>query len=469
MTSPLQPVSATAPHFSGSTPLGNKSAGYSTGKKAVWLILALSLALSLGYSFYHRIEPTVDARAYDQIARNILKGEGFREHTNIPLVYDPSIIRAGPLYEYFLASVYAVFGHHFEVVWIIQALLHASTAALLYFICVRMFVGSEKKKTIGLWAMTLFAFHPDLIEIAAMLMTETVYLFLVVSVLALFVLVFERPEKSFLALSLGLATGLAVLSRPPILFFVPVILFLYLVRKHFWQAVVFTVVFIAVLTPWSLRNYSVYTQFIPTTLIGEYNIWVGNTLLSSGGQIAGGPNPAFDYAQKQGYLGFKDEARKEFRAFIAEHPLVFAKLSMFRFVRYLSLIRPMGFWFYQSGTGQLLFVVCSLVSIAALFLFGFSGLWQAFKKKTLLFRYLLVFAALAPLPLLAATVESRYRFQLYPLLAIFAGYFLAQDEVTKSVRIKIFLAVCAVLSLISLIDLYSFWPTVVSHLNILLF
>lgn len=145
--------------------------------KALFLILIGSFFVCLAYSFYFQITPVVDARAYDNIAQNIVNGNGYREHLTGELSNDYAIARVGPLYEYFLAGFYKILGHRYGPVWLAQALLHALTAWLVYLTVLTIFVDNEKKKKMGLWAAAIIGFYPDLIEISAMLMTETLYLF----------------------------------------------------------------------------------------------------------------------------------------------------------------------------------------------------------------------------------------------------------------------------------------------------
>ncbi|KKS14599.1 MAG: Glycosyl transferase, group 1 family protein [Parcubacteria group bacterium GW2011_GWB1_41_6] len=54
-------------------------------KKLFFLIIVLSFIIPLAYSFYFRIHPSVDARAYDNIAYNLASGRGYRESLDIPL------------------------------------------------------------------------------------------------------------------------------------------------------------------------------------------------------------------------------------------------------------------------------------------------------------------------------------------------------------------------------------------------
>ena len=159
-------------------------------------ILGAVFLLSLSYSFYFRIPPAVDARAYDTIAWHLVQGYGYREWLEIPLNNDNAIIRVGPGYEFFLAGLYFLFGHHYEIVWVAQAFL-LMLMALLTFLTARevfsnsflenMEVGcSSRAWLIGVVAAFLVGFSPDLITMQGMLMTETLGIFLVVLSVYLF-------------------------------------------------------------------------------------------------------------------------------------------------------------------------------------------------------------------------------------------------------------------------------------------
>src|SRR3989339_1840899 len=192
--------------------------------KVLLIILIGAFLASLAYSFYFRITPAVDARAYDTIAQNIVSGAGYREDLSRGVAFDQAISRVGPLYEYFLAGIYKVFGHHYEAVWLAQAGLRSLSAWLIYLTVLLILADHDKKKKIGLYAAAIFGFYPDLIEISAMLMTETFYLFLTVLLIYVFFAFVRRPGV-YLAAALGLSAGLAVLARPPVLFLIPVFLF----------------------------------------------------------------------------------------------------------------------------------------------------------------------------------------------------------------------------------------------------
>ena len=119
------------------------------------IILALLVFLAcIGYSFYFQIEPVVDAAAYDRIAMNIAEGRGYAEFPDRPLGMDRDIIHIGQAYTVFLAFIYKIFGQHYSVVWVFQALLHSLTCLLLFFVCLEVFKKDISQK-IGLLAMGL--------------------------------------------------------------------------------------------------------------------------------------------------------------------------------------------------------------------------------------------------------------------------------------------------------------------------
>jgi len=167
---------------------------YLKNNKILISILLISFVLSLFYSFYFRIKPQVDAQAYDAIGWNIAQGNGYRQTAGSELTVDTSITRVGPLYEYFLAGIYKIFGHRYEPVWIAQAIMHVLSAWLVYLTAILIFCDFRSKKRIGLWAVAIFSFYPDLIEISAMVLTETFYLFLVCLTLYLFSLYFYKKR-----------------------------------------------------------------------------------------------------------------------------------------------------------------------------------------------------------------------------------------------------------------------------------
>lgn len=432
-------------------------------RKTIIFVVFFSFFISLVYSGIYQIEPSVDAKAYDRIAQNLVIGNGFREDATVSVEFDNAMLRAGPGYEFFLAGIYWVFGHHYEMVWIFQALLHGATAWLVYLAARALW--PEKKEYLALFAAAIIGFHPDLIEISAMVMTETLYLFFTAALLFLFARLNTIPSLSR-AIGLGAVLGLGFLTRPPLLIFLPIFIVYFSAQKRWKEAGLVTIAAVLILTPWTIRNYKHFQMFIPTTMVSDFNIWVGNLPSSDGGQLASGFNPVTTYRTEYGLKGLPNAAQESFKNFVLGHPGGFTKLTLIRVVYYASLIRPMGFWFYQTGWSQLLFVVSSGLAITVLFVLGLSGLllslWEKYPKKW----YLLVLTLSAPAPLILTVVESRYRFQIYPFLAVYAGFALWAYLEKNPLAKKMLLTSLVILVGFSLIDLFISWEEVTGHLGL---
>jgi 4-amino-4-deoxy-L-arabinose transferase-like glycosyltransferase len=236
--------------------------------------------------------------------------------------------------------------------------------------------------------------------------------------------------------ALAFVSGLAVLARPPVLLFVPIILFYFYKnwktkkndvsasshKKSLWHAALFLLIIIAVFLPWTVRNYIVFERFMPFGAAGAFNFWIGNYHGGNGEQEPNKEQIAF-----MGSHPFKDlqeESMRQFKIFLLKHPAEFVKLTFLRISKYFSIIRPMGFWFYQKGLGQFLFICSSALASIILFITGFGGLVKSVKLKNKAVYYLAAFLAATPLFVFVTVVETRYRFQIYPILAIFAGFFI---------------------------------------------
>jgi 4-amino-4-deoxy-L-arabinose transferase-like glycosyltransferase len=280
--------------------------------------------VTLAYSFYFRIHPVVDAKAYDNIAQNLLTGNGFIENADINIIFDRAITRVGPLYQFVLAGIYTIFGHNFEPVWFLQALLHVASAYFVYLTTKIIFTENEKKEKIALISTAIFAFFPDFIEISAMLMTETVYIFFwCLMIWYFFKIISEMGQNKKITLKvfgLGVVSGLAVLARPPVLFVLPAIFVYFLARKKYVLSVIFFLTLALVFMPWTVRNYMVYQKVMPVGAAGAWNFWIGNHVGGTGEQEE---TPEMrEYLEKYGVISLQDESVRQFKKFVAEHPLI---------------------------------------------------------------------------------------------------------------------------------------------------
>ena len=97
-----------------------KSAEILFSARHFWLFLSLVFLVSFGYSLVHQIKSSVDARAYNEIAKNIIDVGEYRLSIGSLLEKDDAIVKVGPGHEFFLAGIYSVFGYKYWVVWALQ-------------------------------------------------------------------------------------------------------------------------------------------------------------------------------------------------------------------------------------------------------------------------------------------------------------------------------------------------------------
>jgi len=141
--------------------------------------------------------------------------------------------------------------------------------------------------------------------------------------------VITKKATGYNASLAGLLLGLAMLTRPTLLFF-PLVLLLYrLVRDKDWKrALVHAVIIIlaaeAVLLPWQIRNYRLFHQFVLVSTNGGHHLWMGNNPQARGGFL---PVEWHATRQQLKYMSTLSEAEADRYAlrqglnYIAQHPL----------------------------------------------------------------------------------------------------------------------------------------------------
>lgn len=432
-------------------------------KYAIILSLIIFLAC-LAYSFYFQIKPCCDERAYDNIALNFLKGKGFTEKLDVPIEKDRAICYVGQGYILFLAGLYKLFGHYYGVVWTFQALFHSLTCLLIFFICLNLFKQDISGK-IGLLAMAIYGFWPDLVESTAMLLTEPLFLFFAVLGVYFAIKFFKNPnfKQAFFA---SLAIGLGASIRPTLIVFVfvfAILLFVKRVKKWPIYLIIFIVIPTIILCAFMYRNYLQHGRFVFATA-GGYDLWVGNNI-DANGEF----EPTKEIRAYFEEYGFRDLDKKgisEVKKFVLEHPFHFLKLQLIKASKYFSLIRPTGWWRHLNKIEKSLTLLFSGLFGAIGFVFGISGIWLSFKEKNILYRLLAYLAIVGPIPIILIVVETRYRYQIYPFLAIFAAYFIILlFQKNQSKLYKIPLTIFIILLLNSIFDLINSFGAFLEHLH----
>lgn len=405
--------------------------------KILLATIGLAFIISLTHSFYFKLESIVDARAYDKIAVNLSQGRGYLEDVGVPLSKDFAIARVGPGYEFFLAGAYKIFGHQYWPIWLAQAMFQALTVLIVY-LTAREIFAKNWHPAIGLAAAALVAGSPDLIVASSMLLTENLAVFLLVAALYFFFRFFNQGGRVNLILFPAFYFS-AVLVRSQLSLMALIFLVFFIWRKQWKQLAVFVLVALVFFAPWIIRNYSIFDEFIPFNASLGYNLWVGNHPGASG-EMAIDYQPIIDYNETHSPFEVNREGIKQFELFVLQHPAEFVKITLKRISIFFSFSRPTGFWPNFSEIQKIATAAFSSIYSVIIFTFGFAGIWLAFKnspppQKNLL-KYFLWLALMIPLGVIFILVETRYRYPLYPFLAVFGGYaiFVAYQNFKKIIQ-----------------------------------
>lgn len=234
-------------------------------------ILALALLARLSLAMLPVRLAGDAAERYDPMARNLIAGRGFSKATEPPYIAATS---DPPGYPVFVAAIYALTGGSLRAVVILQIALELATLFLVYSICIRWGLSMR-----GRWAALLFgALCPFLPLFSAQIYTEVLATFLLTLTLYLLARsVADRSLKWWFAV--GLTSGVGLLVRPDLL---PAILLASIVAvsvhrsseslvisrrlrlgRAVGRACITGAVCLAVLFPWTLRNYQLTNEVRP--------------------------------------------------------------------------------------------------------------------------------------------------------------------------------------------------------------
>lgn len=180
-----------------------------------------------------------------------------------------------PLYLYFLGASFAL-TESLAGVQYLQCLAGALLVPAL-----GLLGRSAFGERAGLGAAGLAAFYPELVWFAAHFWAETLFTVLLwwgIERLA----ASDAGGSSAAAAVAGLLFGLAILTRETVLYFVPLAALWLAWRRPGGgrRALLFALVSLLVVVPWTIRNYRVFGAFVPVSTAGALNLWQGNTRLT---------------------------------------------------------------------------------------------------------------------------------------------------------------------------------------------
>jgi len=253
----------------------------STGRPVVALagifVFALSIRLAYLYEVSHTAffnYPVGDSVTYDRWALDIQKDWVGKE-----------VFYQAPLYPYFLAIVYSVFGHSLWGVRLVQAVL-GSAACVLLALAARPFFSRAVSVTAGL----LLAAYAPAIFFDGLVHKASLDVFFMTALLFFLGKVEQKRKERWPAFGAGIVLGALALTRENALLLIPVLATW--MGCRFWagrvdralvvRAALFFVGLALVLGPVAARNFAVGGEVFVTTSQSGANFYIGNNALADG-------------------------------------------------------------------------------------------------------------------------------------------------------------------------------------------
>jgi len=428
-----------------------------------WLLAAILVAaLSIRIAYLVDIAdsiyigyPVLDSAWYHAKALDVLAGDHLAATASFRV----------PLYVYFLAGCYAVFGESFAAPLIIQALVGALSCGLIFLIGRRLF-----GRVAGAVAGFAFAFYGMAIYSDGEILPTTLFMFFML-LAVWFLIKCLAGRRCRDAVYTGVSLGVGFLIRPDIFPFafvmIVVLALLNRSKRGLRLAGTVAIVFAGFLMLLGLRNYSAYDEFFIFSPQGAVNLYIGNASFADGKTPMAPPTSyvygvAIDPGEDSIIEGCRIAARENMGRELPDSQLAdyYMRKTIAEikgdFPRWTGLMARKSYYFLNAYERSDIKPVqrfierytnvlkLPLLTYAVLMPFGFVGLAVSLcrRKKHALVPAagMLAWAALA----IGFFVIWRYRLPAVPFMAILGGY--AVCAMVRAAIARKFLLVAAMLA-----------------------
>lgn len=319
----------------------------------------LLLVVIVGFSFVLRLAIIVLSRTYqypelfehEDIARNILQGRGF-----VFPHLGQDYLSMRPLFVYLCLVVYWLSGWSHLWMLVVQSLTSTVLVAIVFQVS-RIWTSP----TGALLASALTAFHPALVMYdTRKIHPLSVQALLIALVFLAIVSLLKGPSRWGFA-RVGLLSGLAFYERGPVIAaLLSGLLFVWCThRMKFWEflrgGLIVGIVFIAVLSPWAIRNFWVYGRPVLIMTATWELLWIGNHPGATGAGYGPGGEASFSLAPRdfqervlrEGELGQQGLFRAEVLQFLRLRPAAAIRLFFMKLF-YFWWFSPISGFFYPA-------------------------------------------------------------------------------------------------------------------------
>jgi 4-amino-4-deoxy-L-arabinose transferase-like glycosyltransferase len=348
-----------------------------------------------------------------QIATHIVNGEGY-SHTYGDGILRPTSMMP-PLYPYFLSLFLYLCRDTslaFLVVSVVQSLIVSLAIFPLYAISNTIF-----NKKVAIMSSLLFIFYP--IFIIQVLVIHQLNFEILCSCLLVYLLL--RIKDNFAskeAIYLGIMLGISTLVNPVFFSFLPVIaIWSYFTcvnipkRKIVKSLFVIFIISFLIITPWTIRNYNVYGEFVFMKSTGAYLYHSNNPDYTESGIPSGFPeiDNKTGYPHDHPYYGKK--MKQMAINYMISNPIITIKNSLQKFYY---------FWWFPKTLPEQTPIIRRITYLPLLLLgiFGIIITMRRFKEVSVLYIPLISFSFSYSI----FFVLPRFRILILPIFFVFSAY-----------------------------------------------
>jgi len=245
-------------------------------RRSLYAILTLAFLIRIAMvPLAHRDGFISDEKEYIYLAHQLNDGKGFVDSNG---EYSIKV----PAFPIVIALCFRLWPSSFVLPFLFGALAATLSIYVGYLLALRVW----QENNIALWSAGFMAFFPSLVLYGGLLMTENLFVLLLLLMLLLAVRL-SREDGYALHLLFGVVAGAAVLTRAASFGMVPVLLVAIVLarRKSGFSTRRLLLAFVVwgiVLVPWTVRNYNVHLEFVPVSTFGGRAMLTGSNPFAHG-------------------------------------------------------------------------------------------------------------------------------------------------------------------------------------------
>ena len=270
----------------------------------------------------------------------------------------------------------------------------------------------------------IFSIYPFSIFYSISGLSETLYVFLILSSILLFYKNYFFYGSIVIILSIYVK-GISDYIAPILILIFSFFVYKDTFKQGLQRFFLYFLTYCVIMSPWWIHNWNKYNKFVRTDLAYGYHMYAGNNFMNKSGGGVGGID--VDHSQILGYeISQRSDPSDYIRSdkifkqetynYILEDPNRFLKQYIKKFYRFWSFVP------HAKEYKNLTYSITSFLSFGFIFFLSIIFLLQNFKSYFYKISPLLIFIGLITAIYTLTIVSLRYRYPIEPIMIIFASF-----------------------------------------------